>query len=69
MDAQEKWLCRKEVGSRLGVSPDTVSRWIKGKKLRALKLPGESSRLNRVYDSYRIAESEMLRFERTRMTF
>ena len=68
MDSNEKWYSVKEVAGRFEVSRDSVSRWIKRGQLRALKLPGQSSKRKRVYDSYRIAESEMHRFERVQMT-
>jgi len=54
----------KEVAARFGVSCDTVRRLIKGGKLRALKLPMQSSKRKRIYEVFRIALSELIRFER-----
>ena len=68
MDSNEKWYAVKEVGARLSVSRDSVSRWIERGQLRALRLPGQSSKRKRVYISYRISESDLQRFERERST-
>jgi len=69
MDSNEKWYSVKEVAARRGVSCDTVRRWIQRKLLRAFKFPGRSNnRRRRVYDCFRIAESELDRFTRANMT-
>jgi excisionase family DNA binding protein len=69
MDSIEKWLSVKEVAARRGVSCDTVRRWIQRKLLRAFKISERSSRRNRIYECFRVAESELERFTRARMTF
>ncbi len=69
MDSNEKWLSVKEVADRRGVSCDTVRRWIQRKLLRAFKISERSNKRHRVYDCFRISESELERFTRTRMTF
>jgi excisionase family DNA binding protein len=68
MDAQEKWYSVKEVAARFGVSCDTIRRLIKRGKLRALKLSTQSSKRKRIYEVFRIALTELLRFERVSMT-
>ena len=68
MDSNEKWYSVKEVAAQRGVSPDTVRRWINRKLLRAFKFPGRSNRRHRVYDCFRVAESELDRFTRANMT-
>jgi excisionase family DNA binding protein len=64
----EKWYSVKEVAGRFGVSVDTVRRLVKRGKLRALKFPTQSSKRKRVYEVFRIALSELIRFERTWLT-
>jgi excisionase family DNA binding protein len=68
MDSNEKWYSVKEVAAQRGVSPDTVRRWIQRKLLRAFKFPGRPNRRRRVYDCFRVAESELDRFTRANMT-
>jgi excisionase family DNA binding protein len=68
MDSQEKWYSVKEVAAKLGVSVDTVRRWIRRKLLRAFKLPSVSNRRKRVYECFRIAAGELDRFTRAHFT-
>ena len=42
MDANEKWYSVKEVAGKLGVSVDSVRRWIRRGLLRAFKMPVRS---------------------------
>jgi excisionase family DNA binding protein len=69
MDSSERWYSVKEFAMSLSVGVDSVRRWIKEKKLRAFKMPKLTSQRHRVYDSYRIAESERQRFIRRQMNF
>jgi len=68
MDSNEKWLSVKEVADRRGVSCDSVRRWIKWGKLRAFKMPSRSSKRKRIFECFRVAESELDRFTRANMT-
>ena len=68
MDSNEKWLSVKEVAAKRGVSCDAVRRWIQRGLLSAFKFPGRSNRRRRVYDCFRVAESELDRFTRANMT-
>jgi excisionase family DNA binding protein len=68
MDSNEKWYSVKEVAARYGVSCDTIRRRIKRGILRALKLPSLSSKRKRIYECFRIAESELDRFTRVNST-
>lgn len=68
MDSQsERWLSVKEVSGMLAVSPDTVRRLVVRKELKAWLLPVRSSRRVRVYQSLRIAYSEVMAFIRRNM--
>jgi excisionase family DNA binding protein len=58
----EKMYSVKEAAAILGVSPDTVLRLIRRGHLKAWKLPKSGSPRKRQYESYRIPESELLRF-------
>jgi excisionase family DNA binding protein len=69
MDSNEKWYSVKEVAALRGVSCDTVRRWIQRRLLRAFKFSERSNKRRRVYDCFRVAESELDRFTRARMTF
>ena len=69
MDSNEKWYSVKEVAHLLRVSADTVRRLIRRKLLRALRVSMQSSRRRRIYECFRIAESELVRFMRGNMTF
>ena len=68
MDSNEKWYSVKEVASRLSVSVDTVRRLIRRGLLKALRFPVRSNRRVRTYESFRIAESELLKFVRANTT-
>ena len=68
MDSNEKWYSVKEVAARYGVSCDTIRRRIKRGILRALILPSLSSKRKRLYECFRIAESELDRFTRVNST-
>lgn len=68
MDSNEKWYSVKEVAGVFEVSCDSVRRWIMRGKLRAFLMPGQSSRRKRIYQSFRISESELARFIRSQMT-
>lgn len=68
MESNEKLLCRKEVGDRLGVSVDTVGRLIDRKALGAVLIQVQSPRRKRAYRSYRVRESELERFIRCNST-
>lgn len=64
----EKWLSVKEVSGMLGWSEDTIRRLVRRGELKALRLPGRSPRRpRRVYESLRIALSEVMRFIRRNM--
>jgi excisionase family DNA binding protein len=69
MDSSEKWYSVKEVADRYRVSRDTITRRIKARKLRAMKLPSLSSKRKRIYETHLVSASELERFERTNMTF
>jgi excisionase family DNA binding protein len=64
MDSNEKWLSVKEVSGQLGWSVDTIRRLVHRGTLKALHLPGKSNRRKRIYQSLRIAQSEIERFVR-----
>jgi len=69
MEFNEKWYSVKEVAARFGVSCDTIRRLIKRGRLRALKMSLQvSPRRRRTYNVFRIALSELIRFERSWMT-
>jgi excisionase family DNA binding protein len=65
MDSSEKWYSVKEVARILSVSVDTVRRLIRRGFLKALRLPVQSNRRKRKYESFRIADAELGRFVRT----
>jgi excisionase family DNA binding protein len=62
MDSSEKWYSVKEVARILSVSVDTVRRMIRRGFLKALRLPVQSNRRKRKYESFRIADTELGRF-------
>lgn len=64
----EKWFAVKEVAARYGVSPDTIRRRIRKGKIRALRFSDRSSKFKRIFEVFRISESELQRFERGNMT-
>lgn len=65
MAESERWYSVKEVAARYGVSVDTIRRRIRDKVIRAVLMSGPSSRRKRVYKSFRISESELIRFEQS----
>ncbi len=69
MDSSEKWYSVKEAAHLMSVSVDTVRRWIQRKLLRAFRLPVRGTRRKRIYECWRIAESEIARFMRMNMNF
>jgi len=69
MDAIEKWYSVKEVSAKLGVSSDSVIRWINRKILRAFLMPSMSSRGKRLYRCYRVSSTDLDRFQRGNMNF
>ena len=68
MDSNEKWYAVKEVAARYGVSTDTIRRRIKAGMMRALRFPYRSSKRKRIFEVFRISESELQRFERANST-
>jgi excisionase family DNA binding protein len=62
MNSFEKMYSVKEAAAVLGVSPDSVLRWIRKGCLKAWKFPSSGNRRKRQYECYRIPESELLRF-------
>ena len=58
----EKMYSVKEAAAVLGVSPDSVRRYIRRGEIRAWKLPSPGHRRKRRYECWRIPESELLRF-------
>jgi excisionase family DNA binding protein len=69
MDANEKWYSVKEVSAILGVSCDSVIRWIHRKLLKAFQMPSMGSRRKRVYRCYRVSSTDLDRFRRGNMNF
>jgi hypothetical protein len=65
MDSSEKWYSIKEVSGRYGWSVDTIRRQVRRGYLRAIVLPRSSGKRKRQYESMRIAESELARWERS----
>lgn len=64
MDSSEKWYSVKEVSGRYGWSVDTIRRQVRRGFLRAIVLPSSSGKRKRQYESMRIAESDLIRWER-----
>lgn len=64
MDSSEKWYSVKEVSGRYGWSVDTIRRQVRQGHLRAIVLPRHSGKRKRQYESMRISETELIRWER-----
>lgn len=64
MDSSEKWYSVKEVSGRYGWSVDTIRRQVRRGLLKAIVLPQPSGKRKRQYESMRIAESDLIRWER-----
>ena len=64
----EKWLSVKEVAAKLGVSVDTVRRWIRRGWIKALKFPAQAKRTHRRFEVFRISDDELGRFIRVNTT-
>jgi len=64
---EERWLSVKEASGILAVSSDTIRRMVRAGELKAWRLPSRSSRRKRMYQSLRIAYSEVMRFIRRNM--
>ena len=64
----EKWYSVDEVSGILRISRDAVIRQIHAGNLAAFILPVTSKRRKRVYRSYRVQGSELIRFVSVNMT-
>jgi excisionase family DNA binding protein len=62
MDSFEKMYSVKEAAAVLAVSPDTVLRLIRRKRLNAWLLPAERDGRKRRYQSFRLPHGELLSF-------